>query len=148
MKQANRTLTLDSNILIAALKEDEAYSEDCHKILNKIPDAFTLSEPSIIYQEVCGTLSRRIGIDVADEAKRMLDLIIQPSHLINCDKKFCTAAYPLCCEYNVYAIDAMYLKVALDKNAILVSLDKEDFINKVNSRKQKIEAYHISEFPY
>ena len=148
MKRTSRALTLDSNVLIAALKEDEAYSQDCSEILQKVLEDFTLSEPTIIYQEVCGTLSRRTGTDIANEAKRTLDLIIHPSNLANCDKNFCAKAYPLCFEYNIYAIDAIYLKVALDNNAVLVSLDKEDFIDRVTYKKPKIEAYHVSEFPY
>jgi len=148
MKQSSRILTLDSNVLIAALKEDEFYSKRCSETLGKVPDAFILSEPSIVYQEVCGTLARRVGADVADNAKKQLDLIIHPRLLANCNKAFCLSAYPLCSEYNVYAIDAMYLKVALDNHATLVSLDKEDFIDKVNSRTPNIEAYHMSEFPY
>jgi predicted nucleic acid-binding protein len=139
---------LDSNVLIAALKKDESYSEKCSEILGKVPDAFILSEPSIVYQEVCGTLARRVGADVADDAKKQLDLIIHPRLLANCNRVFCVAAYPLCSEYNIYAIDAMYLKVALDNHAVLVSLDKEDFIDKVNSQRPNIEAYHVSEFPY
>jgi len=27
-------------------------------------------------------------------------------------------------------------------------LDKEDFIDRVNSKKPSIEVYHVSEFPY
>jgi hypothetical protein len=42
----------------------------------------------------------------------------------------------------------MYLKTALENLAVLVPLDKEDFIDKVNSKKPNIEAYHVSEFPY
>jgi len=148
MSQRSRLLTLDSNVLIAALKEDEPYSEECSEILAKIPDAYILSEPSIIYQEVCGTLARRVGADVADEAKRHIDLIIHPKLLVGCDKSFCVSAYPLCSEYHIYAIDAAYLKVALDADATLVSLDKEDFIEKVKTKKPNIEAYHVSEFPF
>jgi predicted nucleic acid-binding protein len=139
---------LDSNVLIAALKKDESYSEKCSEILSKVPDAFILSEPSIVYQEVCGTLARRVGADVAEDAKKQLDLIIHPRLLVSCNRAFCVSAYPLCSEYNIYAIDAMYLKVALDTRAVLVSLDKEDFTDKVNSKKPNIEAYHVSEFPY
>lgn len=148
MNPPSRLLTLDSNVLIAALKNDEPYSAECIEILEKVPDKFILTEPSIIYQEVCGTLARRAGKAVADRAREQLDLMIHPSLLTNCDKAFCTSAYPLCAEYNIYAIDAIYLKVALDKNAILVSLDKEDFIEKINSKKAPIEAYHAAEFPY
>lgn len=148
MRQGSRILTLDSNVLIAALKKNELYSEKCSEILCKVPDDFILSEPSIIYQEVCGTLARRVGANVAHEAKKQLDLIIHPSLLANCNRAFCVSAYPLCSEYNIYAIDAVYLKVALDNHAVLVSLDREDFIDKVNSKKPNIEAYHVSEFPY
>ena len=42
----------------------------------------------------------------------------------------------------------MYLKVALDNNAVLVSLDKEDFIDKLAPKKLYFETYHVSEFPY
>ncbi len=131
MSPPSRLLTLDSNVLIAALKNDEPYSAKCIEILEKVPDEFLLTEPSIIHQEVCGTLAIKAGKTVADKAKAQLDLMIHPPLLTNCDKAFCTSAYPLCAEYNIYAIDALYLKVALDKNAILVSLDKEDFIEKL-----------------
>jgi len=148
MKKASRILTLDSNVLVAALKEDEFYSEKCSEIIGKVPDAFILWEPSIVYQEVCGTLARIVGADVDDEARKHLDLIIHPKLLADCNRSFCLSAYPLCSEFNIYAIDAMYLKVALDNHAVLVSLDKEDFIDRVNSKKPSIEACHVSEFPY
>ena len=146
--QRSRILTLDSNVLIAALKEDERHSDHCAEIIGKVPGQFILSEPSIVYQEVCGTLARRVGAEVADSAKRQLDLIIDLGLLANCNRSFCVSAYPLCSEYGIYAIDAMYLKTALDNRAILVSLDKEDFIDKVNSKGPTIEAYHVSQFPY
>ncbi|MDI6642316.1 MAG: PIN domain-containing protein [Elusimicrobiota bacterium] len=110
MKPPSRLLTLDSNVLIAALKEDEPHSEKCLQILSKVPDTFILTEPSIIYHEVCGALARKAGTKVAEQARKQLDLIIHPALLINCDKAFCTNAYPLCAEY---------LKVALDNHAIL-----------------------------
>jgi predicted nucleic acid-binding protein len=133
---------------VAALREDELYSEKCSEILGKVPDTFILSEPSIIYQEVCGTLAKKVGTDVADDAKKQLDLIIHPRLLDNCNKAFCISAYPFCAEYKIYTVDAMYLKVALDNQAVLMSLDKEDFIDKVNAKKPNIEAYYVPEFPY
>lgn len=148
MKQPSRMLTLDSNVFIAALKEDEPNSKRCSDILSGVPERFLLSEPSIIYQEVCGTLTRRVGEDVAEEARKQLDLIIHPVLLKECSKNFCISAYPLCSLYNIYAIDAVYLKVALECDAILVSLDKAQFIDRIKSKTRGIEAYHASEFPY
>ena len=148
MKQSSRLLTLDANVLIAALKADEPYSEKCAKILSKVPNQFQLTEPSIIYQEVCGTLARKTSIEIANEAKKQMDLMINPKLLINCDKNLCTSAFCLCSEYNIYSIDALYLQVALKNKAILVSLDKEDFIDRLKKKKPSIEVYSVSEFPY
>jgi predicted nucleic acid-binding protein len=147
-RQRNRVLTLDSNVLIAALKQDEPYSDRCSEMLGNVPDLFILSEPSVVYQEVCGTLARRVGAEVADDAKKQLDLLIHPSLLADCNRAFCVSAYPLCCDYGIYAIDAMYLRTAIDNRAVMVSLDKEDFIDKVKSKGSDVEAYHVSQFPY
>lgn len=148
MKPRDRLLTLDSNVLIAALKTDEPYSEKSADILTQVPDQFVLTEPSIIYQEVCGTLARKTNLDIANKAKKHLDLMIHPKLLTNCDRNLCVSAFTLCSEYNIYATDALYLRVALNNNAILVSLDKEDFIDKLKNKKPTIETYTVSEFPY
>lgn len=148
MQITRRLITLDANVFIAALKQDEPYSQNCSNILNKIPDSFIPCEPTIIYQEVCGTLARRAGLDIANLAKEKLDKIIHPMLLINIDKGFCTSAYPLCHEYMIYSTDAFYLAVALKREAILVSLDREDFIDKVKAKNPPIEVYHASDFPY
>jgi len=148
MVPPSRILTLDSNVLIAALKEDEPNSDHCVELLQRVPGEFFLSEPSIVYEEVCGTLAKRVGREVADEARRQLDLMIHPDRLAHCNKSFCISTYPLCHEYNLYAVDALYLKTALNLSAILVSLDKKDFIDKVRAKPSPVEAYHVSQFPY
>jgi predicted nucleic acid-binding protein len=148
MKIIRRLITLDANILVAALKRDEPHSQTCVDLLNKIPDMFIPSEPSIIYQEVCGTLARTVDPDTANLAKEKLDHIIHPLLLVKCDKDFCTSAYQLCHEYKIYSIDALYLAVALQKGAILVSLDKEDFTDRVKAKNPPIEVYHVTEIPY
>ena len=143
-----QTLTLDANIFIAALKTDEKYSEKCAEILRIIPDRFILSEPSIIYQEVCGTLARRVGIEAARRAEKLLDTLLYPELVIECDRKMCKEAYELCHEYEIYAVDALYLKTAIETKSSLISLDKEHFIDKIKQRKPPVKAYHISEFKF
>jgi len=141
-------LTLDSNVMVAALKKDEPQSDACVALLRKVPGQFLLSEPSIVYEEVCGTLARKVSRGAADEAQRQLDRIINLNHLAQCDRAFCVSAYQLCADYDIYAIDALYLKTALIHSAILVSLDKRDFIDRINSKPSAIEAFHPSQFPY
>lgn len=140
-------LTIDSNIAIAALRALEPCSKKCASLLEEAPEQFIFAEPSIIYQEVCGTLSRKVNFEIANKAKDYLDLIIEPKQLVNCDRNTCISAFTLCAEHKIYAIDALYLHVALTYGAILVSLDKE-FINGLNSAKLPIEAYAIENFPY
>ena len=146
MKARSSLLTVDSNIIIAALRTTEPASSKCAKILGKASEHFMLIEPSIIYQEVCGTLARKIDLETANTAKEQLDLLIEQKRLINCDKKTCISAFKLCAEYEIYAIDALYLHVALSNYAVLVSLDKE-FIDKLNDGLP-IEAYTVENYPY
>ena len=146
MKARSSLLTVDSNIIIAALRTTEPASSKCAKILAKASEHFMLVEPSIIYQEVCGTLARKIDLETANIAKEQLDLLIEQKRLINCDKKTCISAFRLCAEYEIYAIDALYLHVALSNYAVLVSLDKE-FIDKLTDGLP-IEAYTVDKYPY
>lgn len=139
-------LVLDANVFIAALKKDENYSEECIDILRSVPDNYVLAEPSIIYQEVCGTLARRVDVDVAEKARVVLDKIIDPDLLIDCDRDLCVSSYLLCHEYNIYSIDALYLKVALDIDGMLVSLDKKDFVDRVKEKDPNIKIYHVADF--
>ncbi len=140
-------LTLDSNVIIGAARILEPYSEKCFNIIEKATNDFILVEPSIIYQEVCGTLSRKMNMKFANNAKDQLDLLIKPQQLVNCDRETCVSAFTLCAKHKIYAIDALYLHVALIYGAILVSLDKE-FINRLSSSKLPIEAYTVDNFPY
>ena len=148
MTPNRRLLTLDSNVMIAALKKDETQSDSCAALLKKIPDQFLLSEPSIVYGEVCGTIARKVSREAAEEARKQLDRMIGADRLAQCDKAFCISAYQLCREYDLYAMDALYLKTALNNSAILVSLDKRDFIDRVNSKPSAVEAFYPSQFPY
>jgi len=85
---------------------------------------------------------------VAKEAERQLDRIINPHLLVDCDREFCLSAYSLRADHGIYAIDAIYLKVALQNSSILASLDRDDFIDRVRSTRPGIEAYHVSELSH
>ncbi len=102
-----------------------------------------------MYQEVCGTIARRAGVEAAKSVKNVLDKIIDPMLISNCDMRFCESAYPLCSQFGIYAIDALYLKTgALLSRSIFVSLDREDLVNKLKPSLRHVETYHVSEFQY
>ena len=68
-----KILTHDANAFLAALKADEEHSEECARILRLLPGKFILAEPSVVYQEVCGVLARKVGLEVARRAEKFLD---------------------------------------------------------------------------
>jgi predicted nucleic acid-binding protein len=143
---SNKFLTLDANVFVAALKADEPYSERCSEILSRVPGGFALVEPSIVYVEVLGALARRVGLGLADKAKAELERMVNPLLTIACNREFCLKAYALCHEYDVYAVDSLYLETALEADSTLVSLDGEDFVDRVRLRSPPIEVLHVSEF--
>lgn len=143
---SSKFLTLDANVFVAALKADEPYSERCSEILSRVPGGFALVEPSVVYVEVLGALARRVGLGLADKAKAELERMVNPLLTIACNREFCLKAYALCHEYDVYAVDSLYLETALEAESTLVSLDGEDFVDRVRLRSPPIEVLHVSEF--
>ena len=148
MSEPRQILTLDSNVFVGAIKGDEPLRKNCLELIGRVPDSFYLAEPSIVYQEVCGTIARRVGISQAREFGEQLDRLIAPELVFDCDRSFCLSSYFLCSEYGIYATDALYLSVAINSKAILVSMDGEDFIDKLAKNHHDIEAYHVSAFPH
>lgn len=148
MTETKRVLTLDANIFVAAIKGDEQHRKKCQEIIGRVSDSFLLAEPSILYQEVCGTIARKIGVPEARSFASQLDRMIPEDLLFSCDRELCLGAYSLCSEYSIYAIDAIYLSVAIGSRAVLVSLDREDFISKLAQNRHNVETYHVSDFPY
>lgn len=148
MSDSRRILTLDSNVFVGAAKADEPYRKNCLDLLKLVPDTFILSEPSIVYQEVCGTIARRVGATEAQEFGEKLDRFVPAELLFAFDRTFCVSSYFLCSEYGIYSIDALYFSTAIGSGAILVSLDDEDFVGKLKGNRHNIETYHVSDFPY
>ncbi len=67
MQEDIKRVTLDSNVLISAVKENEEYSKDCREILNFVGKLFILYQPTLcitelynaIYRKYLGDASRR-----------------------------------------------------------------------------------------
>src|SRR5208283_3927167 len=113
MSETRRILTLDSNVFIASAKGDEPHRQKCLELLRKVPGSFFLAEPSIVYEEVCGTIARRVGATEARDFALQLDRFIRAELLFDCDRLFCLSSHSLCSEYRIYAIDALYLSAAI-----------------------------------
>ena len=84
--------------------------------------------------------------ELAEKARVELGGVLDSHVTVTCDREFCLRAYPLCHLYGVYAVDSLYLEAAVEAGSILVSLDNEDFINRIKRSKPSIKAMHVSEF--
>jgi len=47
-------VTLDSNVLISAIKENEQYSKNCKELLSLVGTSFLLYQPTVIITELGG----------------------------------------------------------------------------------------------
>ena len=63
-----------------------------------------------------------------------------------CDDYFCTSAEYTGALYGTYAMDSMYLEIALKHHAVFVTLDDVDFLSRIKGRVG-IEVYHPKDFP-
>lgn len=141
-----RPITLDSNIFISKIKGDETYSNECGALIARVGADFFLVEPATVLTEVGNAVGRNISLKAAeDEVDTLLRMV---SILMPCDKEFCVKAGLTGAEYDVYSADSLYLQTAINFGSTLVSLDEEEFINKVKVKKPPIEVYHIKDFPY
>lgn len=101
-----KRVTLDSNVLISAVKENEKYSSDCKELLSLVGTSFLLYQPTITITELYNGIGRTKG-EIA--AKKAL-------------KDF----------YNM-----VYFKT------VLISLDKEDFIDMIKAKDAKYDVWHV-----
>lgn len=108
-----KILTLDSNVFVCAAKEDEPHRKQCLEIIKLIPDSYILCEPSIVYQEECGTIARRVDDSEAVIFAEKIDKLVSRELLLDCDRSFCISSYGLCAEYGICSVDALYLSAAI-----------------------------------
>ncbi|MBU0456432.1 MAG: PIN domain-containing protein [Gammaproteobacteria bacterium] len=139
-------LTLDSNIFIASIKGDEEYSDASTKIISRIGSDLLLVEPSIIFTEVGNAVTRNLDVDVAREELQSLRRAI--TVIQTCDVEFCYRAGLTGGQYNIYSCDSLYLQTSIDHQTILVSLDEDEFVNRIKAKTKVIEVFHVREFLY
>ena len=139
-----KTLTLDSNIFISRIKGNEEYSDKCGEIIERVGIDFILVEPTILITEVGNAVGRNINVETA---RKEVEAIIEMVTIFqNCDTSFCLRAGLTGAKYNIYSADSIFLQTALDFDSKLVTLDEDDFLKKVKSKRPGIDAVHPREF--
>ena len=64
----NTRVTLDSNVFIAAIKENEEFSKDCSEILNQVGTSFILYQPTLCITELYNAIGKMKGEPSAKKA--------------------------------------------------------------------------------
>lgn len=139
-----KPLCLDSNVLIASIKDDEKHSKECRDVIKAVAEGkFYLVEPAICLTEVIGNVTKLLGSERGRAQETFLRSLVSIWEV--CDEAFCTKAAYTVAAYKIYSMDSLFLETALKYNATLVSLDEEDFVSKIKD-KAPIEVYHPKNF--
>lgn len=117
-------LTLDSSVIIAALRKQEAKHSECRGLLEKVKDAeFIALEPYTVLIEVVAAVRRRTGDkDLASRVRNDLQAM-QTLNFLELTSTRATLASEIAGEIGVRGMDAIVIQVAREFNIPLISLD-------------------------
>lgn len=137
----NTRVTLDSNVLISAVKGKEKYSEDCREIIANVGTSFVLYQPTVCITELYNGIGRTKGEPAAKKALK--DFYKMVYHLEDYGSRAqCERVGKTALKYRVYSADAFYLQTSLDFKTMLISLDEEDFIDRIKAKDAEYNVFH------
>jgi predicted nucleic acid-binding protein len=137
-----KRVTLDSNVLISAVKENEKFSSDCKYLLSLVGTSFLLYQPALTITELYNGIGRSKGEIAAKKALR--DFYKMVYHIEDYGSRSqCERVAKTALKYRVYSADAFYLQTSMDFKTVLISLDKEDFIDMIKAKDAKYDVWHV-----
>jgi len=119
-------LTLDSSIIIAALREQEEKHKQCIRLLEKIKNAeYFVVEPYTVLIEVVAAIRRRTGSEqLAERVKKDLQRI-DSIYFLELESERANEASDIAKKSGMRGMDAIVVQIANEFNAPLVSLDND-----------------------
>jgi len=119
-------LTLDSSIIIAALREQEEKHKQCIRLLEKIKNAeYLVVEPYTVLIEVVAAIRRRTGSEqLAERVKKDLQRI-DSIYFLELESERANEASDIAKKSGMRGMDAIVVQIANEFNAPLVSLDND-----------------------
>ena len=119
-------LTLDSSVIVAALREQEEKHEICKRLLERVKNGeFVALEPCTVLVEVVAAIKRRTGSEyLAERVKSGLENIDSINFLDLISIRADDAAN-IAKETGVRGMDAIVIQIAKEFGSPLVSLDME-----------------------
>ena len=121
-----RFLTLDSSIIIAALREQEEKHDICLGVLEKIKNGeYIAIEPYIVLVEVTAAIRRRTGSKKLAEKVRFYLKDIDSIHFLELESYRAEEASKVAEELSVRRMNAIVIQIAKEFNSVLLTLDNE-----------------------
>lgn len=128
------SLTLDSSVIVTALRKDEEKHASCKKLLEEVVKGKIIAyEPCIVLAEVSSAIKRRSRS--SSLAHRALNMLTQDGtgfRLIELNIDRGDKAARIAIDTEVRGMDAMFVQVAKEFESTLVTLD-QDVSSKVKS---------------
>ncbi len=119
-------ITLDSSVIVAALREQEEKHEECKRLLEKVKDGnFIALEPYIVLVEVVAAIKRRTGSTPLGERVKNDLQDIDTINFLDLDLVRADEAANIAKEIGVRGMDAIVIQIAKEFDSFLVSLDGE-----------------------
>ena len=120
------TITLDSSVIVAALRNQEEKHEQCQSLLESISDAQIIAiQPSTVLSEVTRVIRRRTGYWRLAERVRELLESIDTMNFVEPEARWSEMISDIAIKMEVGIMDAYVIQVAFEHNATFVSLDEE-----------------------
>lgn len=125
-------LTLDSSVIVAALRKQEQKHTDCKSLLQEIILGSKIAYiPYIVLVEVSSAIKRRTSSSkLAHRAMNMLIEDAKGLNLVELNKDRAEEAAKIAIDTGIRGMDAIFIQVAKEFRSTFVTLD-EDVIAKV-----------------
>ena len=120
--------TLDSSVLVSALVKEDVFRTTARRIMEKIFEGqYHVTTSAIVPVEVCGSISRRAGVNKAILAKNQLFKwesmnLIAFSELTGKRREEATE---LAIKLKMSGMDAIVVQAAKEKGGVFVTFDEE-----------------------
>lgn len=139
-----KEVTVDSSVLVSAFVKDDKFRPVARKVMEKIfHGAYRATTSAIVFVEVCGSISRRTGVDEAVAVRNQLtkweDMNLITYSELTAKRR--DEAAELAVRLGLRGMDAIVVQAAKEKNRVLITFD-EEMAEKV---KDMVEVQPVSD---
>ena len=119
-------ITLDSSVIVAALRKQEDHYQACKEFLEKTKDGlYVAAEPYIVLVEIAAAIRRRTGSQQLSQRVTKDLLTMDTIFFLDIDGVRAKRAAEIAQSFGLRGMDAIVVQTAEEFGATLVSLDVE-----------------------